>query len=418
MQSNNPIKADIIFGLYFFVMICLYTYTYVQLAAQMLIILYVLSPFVKTKLKTTKLLIKKSSFDEAKSFVAWYGAFALLLFVSKRWAYSSLNGSKTMLTVFRIFVICFFLIIHCSTKDRILGVFKSFASACFCASVIVLLTTPISQWGLAGQEEGFGAVIGQHRNGLGAISAALALLVYSFDRRFSFRLGKLMAGYFVGFTLITGSRGSILQIVIILTIHMLFNQKNLTRKAKNFFWLVAISLILIPVFQAVPFLYSIVWSRVEGALYTILGKSAIDTSTLGRQYYKMLALQMFLQRPILGYGLDGFVCYLRDHPVIMGTYIRAVYAHCNYAEIGADLGIVGLIVWYLPILKNIFHIMKKRTISRWNSCVVATFFSIVILDYSRIPWETHMSMYLIVIVLLLLHRCLDEESKPSGELSS
>lgn len=101
-------------------------------------------------------------------------------------------------------------------------------------------------------------------------------------------------------------------------------------------------------------------------------------------------------------GVDGFVCFLRDHPTIMGVYMKPVYSHCNYSELAADFGIVGLLLWYIPILRIFYWGWQTKSSGYIEGCIYAIFVSIVISDYSRFPWDTHLSMYLLFIIVLLI----------------
>ena len=154
--------------------------------------------------------------------------------------------------------------------------------------------------------------------------------------------------------------------------------------------------------QSIPYLHDMIWLRIENAINTVLGKDSSDTSAMGRDFYKAIAFIMFKQKPWIGYGVDGFVCFLRDHPTIMGVYMKPVYSHCNYSELAADFGIVGLLLWYIPILRIFYWGWQTKSSGYIEGCIYAIFVSIVISDYSRFPWDTHLSMYLLFIIVLLI----------------
>ena len=153
---------------------------------------------------------------------------------------------------------------------------------------------------------------------------------------------------------------------------------------------------------ATSYLYDMIWLRIENAINTVLGKDSSDTSAMGRDFYKAIAFIMFKQKPWIGYGVDGFVCFLRDHPTIMGVYMKPVYSHCNYSELAADFGIVGLLLWYIPIVRIFYWGWQTKSSGYIEGCIYAIFVSIVISDYSRFPWDTHLSMYLLFIIVLLI----------------
>lgn len=395
--GEKKIKPNVAFMIYFTVMFCFYTYTYIQLADQLGIIVYVvlrkMSPRMRIYLPERK---------QCFFYLVWFGGLTALLFASQYfWAYSTYAGSKTMLTVFRIFVIGFIIFWYCDSKEKTISVLLSFIVGAFVMGIVAMLTTPLSMWGQTSKDEGFGNVIGQHRNQVGAVAASLVAICSYLHKLYRVRWARILAAFFILLTLVSGSRSSFLQIIIVVGFIVLFGGEGFSKKVKNIVLACLLGILALAVIYSVPFLYNTIWVRIEAGVSTVLGIEVADKSALGREYYKEIAFLMFLQRPWLGYGLDGFVCFLRDNPWIMGTYISAVYSHCNYAELAADLGIVGLAVWYLPVLSVWKEIWKVRKNSKWAICLFAVFSSMIIFDYSRIPWETHLVMYLWFIVILL-----------------
>lgn len=390
--NSKRIKPDIAFLLYFSVMFCFYTKTYIQLAAQVGIIAY----GILTMMPDGR--IKKSRIKHSMFYVMWYVLFVALAFVSQKWAYSTYDGSKTLITLFRICVIGLVLWLYINSKDKAISVLLSFIIAITIMGVAAILTT-IASGGMVGTTQ-FGVVIGQHRNQIGAIAAPMVYVCYWLKKEYSMRYGNLFAVFFIILTLCSGSRTSMLQIVMLFAFDVLF-EKKASKKFKNIAIGCILGIIVILMSQNIPYLRDTVWIRVENAINTVLGNDTSDTSALGRSLYKGLAFIMFKQRPLIGFGVDGFVSYLRDHPTIMGVYMKAVYSHCNYAEIAADFGIIGLLIWYVPVLKTLFEIFKCRNNSSWAKCLFVVFFTFVLSDYSRFPWDTHLVMYMYIIIMVM-----------------
>jgi len=393
-EKNKFIRIDVPFFIYFTLMFCFYRFTYFQLGIQIAIILYYALIFVKNRLRLSQKQIKNLLF-----FVSWFGAFTALQLLSQLWAYGVKEGPSTMLTTLRTFAIGFLIYYIADSKKKALSIFKSFITAFFIVSVVVLVLTPVSQWG---NEFVFGRMISQHRNTLGTVSAPLILICFYYYKNFGMKSGGILAFYFSFFTVVCGSRGAMLQVVIVFLIHLLVNEKNVSKKVKNLVIFASVVTAAIVVILSVPFLYNLVWVRISNAVSTVLGISMSDSSAAGRENLKEVATLMFMQRPWLGYGVDGVVCFLRDHSGILGEEVTVVYSHCNYTEIAACFGIVGLIIWYVPIFRTIILSFKSKNNSKWAGVLFATFASMNILDYCRINWDTHMVMYLFFCVILLI----------------
>ena len=395
-KSNkaDQIKMHVPFFLYFVGMFCLYKFTYFQLGIQVAVIIYFALLLIKRKLR-----LSSGQLGQIWFYILWFGLFVGLMFLSRIWAYGRLENDRTLLIALRTFAIGLLMFYYVDNKKRALGVLKALIYAFFVTAAIALITTPISGWG---SEYLFGNAIAQHRNQLGAVAAPFAVFCFYLYHQYGFRYGNYLTIFFAIFTLITGSRSSILQIVMMLVIHMLVNEKRLSKRLKNLVVLIFVVVATMILIYSIPFLYNTVWVRIGEAISTVLGTEMVDSSTVGRENLKEVATLMFLQKPIFGYGVDGVVCFIKDNPILIGNDVAAVYSHCNYTEIGACFGIVGLLIWYIPVIKTIVSSYKVRTESNWASCLFSGFLTMVIFDYSRIPWASHMSMYLFFVVILLI----------------
>ena len=393
VDGDKIITPNTVFTLYFTLMFCLYTNTYVQLIAQIMLIAYVLMPLLKRGY------VRKSEISNLPFYIGWYGAFTVLMFLSRGWAYSVYSGSKTLITVFRICIMGFVIFIYANSKERVISIMQSFIIACSVMGVMALFTTILSG-GTIGTTS-FGVAIGQHRNQIGAVAAPLSVLCAYLKKYWNMKYGNLLCVYFLFLTVCTGSRTSILQIIVIYAICILL-EKDAKVAIKKIALAVLGMIVVVVLVQSIPYLYDMIWLRIQNAINTVLGKDSSDTSAMGRDFYKAIAFIMFKQKPWIGYGVDGFVCFLRDHPTIMGVYMKPVYSHCNYSELAADFGIVGLLLWYIPIVRIFYWGWQTKSSGYIEGGIYAIFVSIVISDYSRFPWDTHLSMYLLFIIVLLI----------------
>ena len=403
IPGTNRNKADFAFTVYFTVMALLYTKTYIQLAAQLAILAYVAYDVLFRRHPQ----LRKVSFRNIKFLFLWFGLFSIWAFMSTQWAYSTMPNSNTLLTLFRIFMIGMALFAYITDYDKAVAVLKSFLYSNVVMTIAALMTTPVSQYGKAG-EEGFGTVIGQSRNVFGAVMSYSIILCIIFYQRERFKHGKILAAVFVLALLCSGSRGAMLQLLIIACLYVI-TMPGMVKKFKYIFGALLIGLVGILLLQNIPYLYDIVWVRFEGLINTVLGiEMEADSSALGRELYKVLAMDMFKERPWMGFGVDGFVCYLRDVKFVNGYYLPPRYSHCNYAEIASCFGLVGLALWYLPVFKVWFSTFKLRKKSANMKMVCILLTSMIILDYARIPWMTHMTMYT-YFCLILFYLCAKQQ---------
>ena len=77
VDGDKIITPNTVFTLYFTLMFCLYTNTYVQLIAQIMLIAYVLMPLLKRGY------VSKSEISNLPFYIGGYGAFTVLMFLSR-----------------------------------------------------------------------------------------------------------------------------------------------------------------------------------------------------------------------------------------------------------------------------------------------------------------------------------------------
>ncbi|MCD7790920.1 MAG: O-antigen ligase family protein [Bacteroides thetaiotaomicron] len=395
--NDKEIRPNLAFTLYFSVMFCLYTYTYIQLLAQLGIMAYVI--FQYTNIKT--LYINTDNLKNMRFYVCWFGFLVFAFYLStKFWAYSTKAESNTLLTIFRIFAIGFVIFLYVDTKEKAYAVLQSLIAGLLLMGIVAIITSLLLGYGFGNTN--FGTAIGQHRNQIGAISAPMVFICYYLWKDFAFRNGRIFSVFFAILALMTGSLTTIAQLGIIIIFIAIFSTENINKIIPRIVGILIAFIIAALVVRNVPYLYENIWVRIENVLQTMSGTDDYaDGSTLGRQSYKTIAFIMFLNKPLLGYGLDGFYCFLRDNNTMLGFHLTEVYSHCNYAELAADLGILGLAIWYLPVLSTLRKIWKCRKESQWSAVLLSVFLSMILMDYSRIPWETHMVMYLWFIIIII-----------------
>lgn len=390
-QKKQNIKIDIPFLLYFVVMFCLYTIGYIQLFTQIGIIIYVAYRALEQRV------IKQHQIKDICFMVFWFGVLTFMLFLSQTWAYDIYDGSKTLITTLRIFFMGIVIYLYCDSKERVLSLLVSMIYAVCIMGIVAMITTPIKLYGTVE----FGKTIGQHRNQIGAISAQLMVLCYFLDKKIVFPVGKFLSAFLMILLVCSGSRGAMLQVIIIVGLCAIFLPDNRNSLIRNILiFLVLFSVVAILIYM-VPFLHNIIWVRIENMIETFLGGVRTDKSTWGRNAYQQIAWIILKDSPVLGYGVDGFICFLRDNDNIIGYHLEPVYSHCNYTELMSSLGILGLLIWYVPVLKTFFSMILIKKKNKWCVILIAVFVSMLILDYARIPWSTHLAMYFYFIMMLM-----------------
>ena len=140
----------------------------------------------------------------------------------------------------------------------------------------------------------------------------------------------------------------------------------------------------------VPFFYELIGWRMEGMIALFKGNTLeVDSSALSRAMMIQSALTVFYDNPIFGVGLDNFRFF---------NAVRVTYAHNNFVEIAADLGILGLIAYYWIFVYIVFDYLKKYK----KHSKMRTFLFLVVVVY----FINHIGMVTILEMLQSIFVCL------------
>ena len=90
----------------------------------------------------------------------------------------------------------------------------------------------------------------------------------------------------------------------------------------------------------VDFFYNIIGYRISGILNYFITGEAQEGSLYSRLNMARLALEYFKESPIIGHGLNSFKYHVYYY----------TYSHNNYTELLSGVGIIGLIIYYVPML--------------------------------------------------------------------
>ncbi len=116
----------------------------------------------------------------------------------------------------------------------------------------------------------------------------------------------------------------------------------------------------------IDFLYNSIGNRVETLIASFSDERAADASTITRNLMIEKAAEIFKEHFWFGAGLNNFK-YL--------TYWNT-YAHCNYYELAACLGIIGFLLYYWPVF-----VYTTRAVKFWganvNGAILPLYFTIV-----------------------------------------
>lgn len=175
-----------------------------------------------------------------------------------------------------------------------------------------------------------------------AIGIACYLIYWSKKKHWKAPLINVYAIVLIVLALISGSRKSIIGLSIFLLGFSMYEYppKSIQRSLFKLFSAAAIVAVVYVLIMNVEVLYNALGSRIESLFQFLQGETEADASAEDRMEMLVFAYRMFEDKPIAGYGLNTFR-YFSGY---------GAYAHNNYMELLANIGLVGFSIYYLPIL--------------------------------------------------------------------
>ena len=307
------------------------------------------------------------------AFLAWYLPFFLFCYFSRHWANNAQNvtdGIKILIVVLLSFGIVSFLI---STKEDLYILIKIIVLSIVVMFVDLLMNI---QW-----ESLFSARLGLENinsnwnaNTLGMSLSSFVLLSTLLIREGKTRWPKLLLTLnfiFCLLILLSGSRTSLIAVVLFLAIYYAFEKRG--RAMKYIFIAIIVGFFIYLLIINVPTLYNIIGYRFSG----LFGDEK-EGSFLSRLVLIQKGFELFTHRPFIGYGLNNF----------RTMNVWGVYAHCNYVELLVDVGLIGTLLYYSIYIKLMLAANKMAVHKNFILAVTVTglLLDISMVSYSSFPW--------------------------------
>ena len=208
-------------------------------------------------------------------------------------------------------------------------------------------------------------------------------------------------------TLFTGSRKALVNLVLFTCMVLLFSKydKNIFRNLGRVLLGITLVVIAVVIILRVNVLYDILGNRLVSLFSYFSGDVQEDLSALRRDYMKEDAIALFKSHPILGIGLNNFKYVAR-----YGTY-----AHSNYYELLCCLGIIGTLLYYIPLV-----IVSVKSFFQWKRNMkhavipFAIFLSFIINEMSNVSYM-YRTIHLFIGVAAGIVLLNDQESHSSLE---
>ena len=309
-------------------------------------------------------------------FSAWFLMFWAFAYSSSFWSESIANTLSSVYITNCIQACCIVVSVPYlyRTKEDLYKFARLLIIAGLYCIAMLAWRTPVGAWGT----ERVGEAIGQNANSIGLNMAFLALVcMFSYTRKKNVVYAIALVA-FAAIALFSGSRKAFVALMFGVAAVFAFSGRG---------WKALLGVIAAGAFCSVFY-----WIVIHNAdLYNVLGyrledliNGGVDKSTIEREWYRDYAFGMFLAKPIVGFGFNGFLTQMQ----IIG-YSHQAYSHCNQLEILADLGLIGFVLYYwifAYMLKNLIALPRE---SHWVKVYGVLFLLIIFgTDYGCVSFVT------------------------------
>ncbi len=291
-----------------------------------------------------KMAVKISRFD------AWWLGFTAVAALSASYAYSPDAAMDSVKTFAVMFLSMYLIGKPLKSKDAVESVLSLLLASLFCIVIYIYLFVDLESFLLTRVGRAYTGRWNTNDVGIMATVGILLSMHFLRGQKSTFRkiLLLLCIAAFAYMDLITASRKALLMLLFGVCAHLLL--QNPKKLGRNIVWIILIVGLSYLAVMEIPTLYDWIGWRMQGMLDGLAGKPTADSSTIHRKKMLEAAVQVFYDHPLFGCGMDNFRFY---------NPIRITYAHNHFAEMAADLGILGLISYYWIFVYIIIDYFKR-----------------------------------------------------------
>ena len=334
---------------------------------------------------------KEMSLPNVFLYVGFYGLFCFWCLFSVFWAVSPERAMSAVVGVVQFTVVGTFIAIFIVLEKDIEYLIECLAWAGVALLVVLLAVTPQSDWlasmqaisDAASDKNRIGTTVGYHPNAFGHLCAVCVVLwLYKFqhDGKHVWCLIPTLA--FVVVLLFTKSRLSIFIAAASVAVFLVLSSHSFLKRLGVVVVVYGALVIVSWALLNIPALYELVGFRFA-AMLGMMG--SVDASTTTRGDMTQIAFELFAKNPITGVGFANYaVYYYNDYSGWAMTY-----AHNNYAELLADLGIIGVFTYYAVPIWCLFSLVKCRNKAvnrKLHFMLIALSVCLLISDYASISY--------------------------------
>lgn len=214
--------------------------------------------------------------------------------------------------------------------------------------------------------------------------------------------------------LLTGSRKGVIMIAVaIVVVQMFLGRKKFV---KNFLLAVAAIAAIYALIMNVDILYNIIGMRIEKLMELLEEGTTDDGSLNSRQLLIKIGMSYIREKPWTGYGYDCFKLLSgvnADGVVSIGD--MGYYSHNNYIELLTGGGIIGFVLYYIPMLYLLASLIKRIKLNICVPYLLAILVSKLAIEFAFVSYYSRMDIYIVSVIVGCV--LISNKTKNNGTIS-
>ena len=317
-----------------------------------------------------------------KSYYLWQIALLSLMSLSILWAYDVTITKTYIIAIFGRLFPLIYICMYIRTDEDFYTVMNLFVFSSIIVFLYLIFIKGIMTFVNLRLIEIY-STQGWNCNRIGIMASfTIYYCIFLIGLRKSLQLKKIfwIIAIFISLVIVvlSGSKKTYFITFAVCGIYFILSKKN--KISKTIFVFLAISA-LYYLITTVPFLYEIAGSRVESLLEGLTANdiTLMNASDRLRMHLIDNGWEWFKEKPMIGYGMAGFVALFRDN------FGRAVYSHNNYIELLVGLGIVGTLCYYAGYFYILIYSLKGIR-NRFGKFSLSIIITILVVEYGVVSY--------------------------------
>ena len=321
-----------------------------------------------------------------KKYIIWSCSFLLICLLSILWSRNQEQSIIEVRIIIEGIIIGVLLTSFIDSSDKIIYIYKCLIISGIILSIRLIISVPPNMWGIKRLGSTF-----INANQAGILLSISTMCCMQLNKIKKKKINIVLIPIFIALIFLTGSRKAFLIVIIgIFTLYLL-NENNALKRFKASIIIIILGCILYKLIMEIPIFYEVLGSRIETMMNFITKNGMVDGSIEERVGLINIAKQLFLEKPILGYGI--------------GSYSKVsgygIYSHNNYFELLVGVGVIGTAIYYTAYIYLILTLVKMR-MNGYKNIILIVMLMLTISEYALVNYNDPIYQFIIVLAFSIV----------------